>query len=42
MMEQQPAVWIDGVPYIPDDEADVLMDAEAERWSDLMHRLAES
>ncbi len=37
----RPAIWIDGVPYIPDEEADQIMDAEADRWSELMQRLAE-
>ncbi len=35
------AVWIDGVPYLPDEEADEIMEAEAARWSELMQRLAE-
>ncbi len=33
--------WVDGVPYIPDEEADQLIDIQAARWSDLMKRLEE-
>jgi hypothetical protein len=39
--DEAEAVWVDGVPYIPDDEADRLIDEEAARWSGLMRRLAE-
>lgn len=35
------AEWVDGVPYIPDDEMDAAVEVEAADWSELLRRLAE-
>ncbi len=39
--EEPPVDLIDGIPHIPDEEADLAVDEEARRWPELMRRLAE-
>lgn len=35
------ANWVDGIPYVPDEEADAALMHAAARWPDLMRRLSE-